>query len=122
MGWDAGLYQPIDLSLVKTISDIHPHIGDNVSFAITITNSGPGAATGVAVTDQLPSGYTYVSDDGSGAYDSSTGVWNVGDLAVGAEATLQIVARVNDSGNFLNWAEVSAADQMDVDSDPAIGP
>ena len=122
MGWDAGLYQPIDLSLVKTISDIHPHIGDNVSFAITITNSGPGAATGVAVTDQLPSGYTYVSDDGSGAYDSSTGVWNVGDLAVGAEVTLQIVARVNDSGNFLNWAEVSAADQMDVDSDPAIGP
>ena len=50
-------------------------------FTLTVSNAGPSDATGVAVTDLLPAGYTYVSDDGGGAYNSGTGVWTLGALA-----------------------------------------
>ena len=35
---------------------------------MVVTNNGPSEATGVEVTDLLPSGYSYVSDDTGGAY------------------------------------------------------
>ena len=44
------------------------------------------------VTDQLPSGLTYISDTGSGAYVAATGVWTIGALANGASTTLSITA------------------------------
>ncbi len=116
--WDAGMYQLIDLSIEKTMSNTTPHVGEQVTFAITVTNSGPGDATGVEVTDQPPSGYSYVSDDGAGAYNSTTGVWTVGALANGAHAILHITVTVLGSGDYQNWAEVTEADQQDVDSDP----
>ena len=36
-------------------------VGDTVAIGITVVNHGPGAATGVEVTDVLPAGFTYVS-------------------------------------------------------------
>ncbi|MEE9208458.1 MAG: OmpA family protein, partial [Gemmatimonadota bacterium] len=90
-------------------------------FTLTVTNSGPSGVTGVAVTDLLPSGYTYVSDDGLGAYVSGTGVWTVGALASGASATLNITASVNAAGVYNNTAEVTAANESDSDSTPGNG-
>ncbi len=117
--FDFGFRPLIDLSLTKDINDTTPHVGDVITFTITVTNSGPNDATGVQVTDQLPSGYSYVSDDGSGAFNSTTGVWTIGNLADGASVTLHLRAEVLASGNYTNWAEVTEADQQDVDSDPA---
>ncbi|MCH7403747.1 DUF11 domain-containing protein, partial [Belliella kenyensis] len=53
-----------DLSINKTVDDLTPNVGSNVVFTLTASNAGPSAATGVVVTDQLPSGYAYVSDNG----------------------------------------------------------
>ena len=108
----------IDLSLSKTIDNSAPNAGDVVTFAITVTNSGPSDATGVQVTDLLRSGYTYVGDDGGGAYDSSAGVWSIGSLANGAVTTLHITATVNGGGDYTNVAEVTAANEEDADSTP----
>ncbi|MEQ6118004.1 DUF11 domain-containing protein, partial [Reichenbachiella sp. MALMAid0571] len=106
-----------DLSIVKTASDATPNVGDNVTFTLTVTNNGPSDATGVRVDDLLPSGYSYVSDDGSGAYISGTGVWTIGGLIDGASTVLQIVATVNATGNYANTATVSG-DQDDPGPDP----
>jgi hypothetical protein len=114
-----GITQLTDLSLVKTVSNATPDVGTNVTFTITVNNAGPSAATGVTVTDQLPSGYTYVSDNGAGAYNSGTGVWTVaGSIANGGSASLTITATVLATGTYLNMAQVTAAGQLDLDSTP----
>jgi uncharacterized repeat protein (TIGR01451 family)/gliding motility-associated-like protein len=97
-----------DLSLTKTVDNATANVDDNVIFTISVTNNGPSDATGTAVTDQLPSGYTYVSDNSSGTYDSGTGVWTVGNLANGANASLEITATVNANGDYTNTATASA--------------
>lgn len=104
-----------DLSIIKTVNSTTPKVGVNLTFTITAKNLGVVAATGVVVTDILPSGYTYVSNNPSvGAYNSSTGIWTVGNLAVNASATLNIVATVKISGNYANTASVTG-DQQDSD-------
>ena len=70
------------------------------------------------VTDLLASGYTYVSDDSPGTYDPVTGLWNVGALAPGATATLNITATVNATGSYANTAQVTASQHFDPDSTP----
>ncbi|XOB98340.1 Ig-like domain-containing protein [Deinococcota bacterium DY0809b] len=108
-----------DLSLTKTVNPASTGPGDTVTFTITVTNDGPDTATGVEVTDQLPSGYTYVSSNPSqGSYDSATGKWSGLTLASGANATLTITATVNASGDHTNTAEVTASDAADPDSTP----
>jgi uncharacterized repeat protein (TIGR01451 family) len=59
-----------DLSLTKTVDNSTPLVGSNVVFTITVNNNGPSNATGIEVTDLLPTGYAYVSDDAGGAYVS----------------------------------------------------
>ena len=96
-----------DLSVVKSVSNATPNVGSNVTFTLTVTNNGPSNATGVSVTDLLPSGYTYVSDNAGGAYNSGTGLWTIGALANGASTSLGIVATVNASGTYANTATVT---------------
>jgi VWFA-related protein len=105
-----------DLSLTKTVDIPTPDVGSVVVFTITISNAGPSDATGVVVTDQLPSGFTYVTDDSGGAYNPATGAWSVGTVAVGGSQALAITATVNDTGNYINRAKVTAANEIDPDT------
>ncbi|MBK8492602.1 MAG: DUF11 domain-containing protein [Saprospirales bacterium] len=111
----------IDVSLELVADNLTPNVGDNVTFTITVNNLGPDPATLVDVTSLLPSGFTYVSDDGGGAYNSGTGLWTIGTLNGGATTTLQIVATVNPVGDYLLLAEVTAATGRDPDSTPNNG-
>ncbi|KAB8140884.1 DUF11 domain-containing protein [Chloroflexia bacterium SDU3-3] len=106
--------QQADLALAKSVSDATPNAGDSVTFTVQVSNNGPSNATGVAVTDLLPAGLTFVSATPSqGSYAAGTGVWTVGGLANGASASLAIVATVTQAGVLVNTASVSAADQPD---------
>ena len=119
----AATYAPeADLALTKTVDPLRAGPGAPVVFTVTVSNAGPSGATGVEVTDQLPSGYAYVSSAPSqGAYDPASGVWTVGDLANGASATLEITATVQARGEYTNAAEVTAVLQVDPDSVPGDG-
>ncbi len=123
---DFGYYlNAADLALTKTVSNGTPAVGSQVTFTVTLHNEGPLEATGVEVTDALPAGYRFVSANPSqGSYDAVSGVWTVGSLAQGADATLAVTVRVvasDAAGAYENWAEVSASDQPDVDSVPGVG-
>ncbi len=105
-----------DLSITKTVSNSSPIFGSNVTFTITATNNGLSPASGVSVTDLLPSGYTFVSATPStGSYISGTGIWTIGAMANAATATLTIVATVNTTGVYTNVATISGTE-----NDPAL--
>jgi uncharacterized repeat protein (TIGR01451 family)/gliding motility-associated-like protein len=96
-----------NLAVVKTVNNTNPFIGDNVTFTIAASNTGPNSGTGVKVTDILPAGYTYVSSTVSiGTFNSATGIWTIGDLANGANANLTITAKVNATGSYANTATI----------------
>ncbi len=88
----------LDLAVQKSVDNATPDEGDTVIYSVTVTNNGPSNATGVEITDALPAGVTYVSDDSSTTstnYNSGSGVWTVGDLADGDSLTLEISATVD---------------------------
>lgn len=105
-----------DLAITKGVSPANPSVGQNVTFTVTVTNNGPGAATGVVVSDPLPNGLTYVSDNGGGAYDPNSGLWTVGNLAVSAGASLQIVATVDTTDQVCNQAEIASVSPLDANA------
>ncbi len=85
-----------DISVTKTANKDSLANGESITFTITATNLGPQNATGVKILDQLPAGLDYVSHTASvGSYDELTGVWDIGNLANGASATLTITANAN---------------------------
>ncbi len=109
-----------DLVLTMTLDDDTPNEGQDILYVLTLTNDGPNPATGIQVTDLLPTGLTLKSaDPDQGSYDAGTGVWDVGDLADGDTAQLPLVATI-DLGTtglgIVNTGSVTAADQVDPDS------
>lgn len=102
-----------DLSIEKTVNSINsPNVGGNVVFTLTARNLGPDNATNVVVIDTIPSGYTYVSDDGEAATTHTSGLvtWTIGNLANGATATLKITATMLNTGEYKNIARISGAE------------
>lgn len=105
-----------DLAVTKTSSGATRQ-GENTTFTIMVSNpTGPNNASSVQVTDLL-SGFTFASATPSqGTYTSSTGIWDVGTLAVGASATLTISAQVSSCGNLSNTASITRSAQYDSNS------
>ncbi len=109
--------QGADVAVTKAVDDDAPSTGDTVTFTIGVTNNGSNAATNVVITDLLPSGLSYLSDSGTGAYNSGTGEWSISTLANGASASLDISASVTAAAGstITNTASVTHADQGDPD-------
>ncbi|MFQ5596342.1 MAG: DUF11 domain-containing protein, partial [Anaerolineae bacterium] len=85
-----------DLEVIKTISDSSPDGGDLITYTVTVLNHGPGDATGVRLVDLLPqdvSFESYVATAGTD-YDSSSGLWTLGALSAGSDASLALLARI----------------------------
>lgn len=110
----------LDLAIMKTVSSASPQLNSQVTFQVTVTNQGSLDGTGVQVRDALPAGLSYVSATATrGAYNPTTGLWNVGAIAQGTSETLTLVATVTSIGVKTNTAQVWAANQSDIDSSPA---
>ena len=106
-----------DLAVGKSVDNATPAEGEIINFTITLSNTGPGPATVVQVSDLLPAGLTYVSAlPGQGTYDPVTGSWFVGNVVAGASVSLTLVAGV-DAGTggstITNTAIVGYLSQVD---------
>jgi|GEM_PF-2413676 len=104
-------FQPVqaDLALAKT-GPATATAGTQVTYTLSLTNSGPSNAQGTTLTDTLPSGETFVSaSEGSGAGTSFTD--SIGTLAAGASRTITLVAAISPSdpaGTLTNSAKVTS--------------
>ncbi|HEX5077086.1 MAG TPA: hypothetical protein VFW03_28005 [Gemmatimonadaceae bacterium] len=55
-----------NISITKTANPAGPvTVGNNIGFDIVVSNSGPGTASGVTVTDTLPAGFSWTENSGS---------------------------------------------------------
>ncbi len=117
--------QTSDLSIVKTVNDATPNVGDQITFTISVSNAGPDVATGVTVRDVLPSGYGGITNiSGGGSTTGTTVLWPGLTIPVtanpGDEITLTLTTTVLSTGDYNNRAEIIASDSVDPDSDPSI--
>jgi len=106
-----------DLSISKS-GPATGHIGQGITYTITVHNGGGDAATGVTVKDSLP------KNAGFGSASTSQGscapkpkqllvVCNLGTVANGAGAIVTIVVKPTQKGDFTDTASVSATSPND---------
>jgi len=86
--------------------------GGTGTYTITVTNSGPLAATNVALRDVLPAAASFVSATSGCSEVAGVVSCSVGSLSAGAFATLTINVRWNTGGPVYDQASVSL-DQVD---------
>ncbi len=101
-----------ELALTKSVAPTSVAPGDNVVFTLTVTNNGPGGSTNTEVTDFLPLGLTYVSNDCGATFADPNLNWSIGALANGASVVCNVTTTVDEAGTFTNNASVSS-DQAD---------
>jgi hypothetical protein len=98
----------VDVSVDKSVDNATPVVGTLVNYTLKVSNAATlangkpaGQATGVTLDDTLftslvASGkLTYVSDTSGGAFNTSTGIWNVGSLNAGQSKSIVVTLRVN---------------------------
>ena len=104
-----------DLAIDTSVDRADALVGETVTFTVRATNRGPSAATGVTITGTLTPGLTITSATPSqGTFEG--GLWTVGALDAGAEATLTLVTRLDAAGAQVTNAKVTA--QVEIDPNP----
>ena len=85
-----------DLNLIttKTANVSSAANGTNVTFSVQVRNAGPIAGTNVSLIESLPAGMALISATPSAGTFTNPN-WTIPSLAVGATATLTVVAQVN---------------------------
>jgi len=111
-----------DIQITENVSNKNPTTGEYVTITITAKNNGPNNATGITITDKLPT-ELYLDPDTdpntsytttAGTYNPITGIWTIPTLNNNTEATLTIIARVNTTTGttFANHAYLSGTPEQ----------
>lgn len=116
----------IDLSLVAQQLTASPAQWSNYPVKLTISNAGPQAATDVKVKFAKPTDVVYV---GGNEFTASQGsfnpngdqVWTVGSIPANGSATLTVNYFLLNAMAPVAYAQVSAANETDSDSQPNNG-
>lgn len=117
----------IDLALKKGISSKIAHIGDTLTYTVKVWNEFINAATGVEVTDSIPTGVQFISGSftssrGSASISNNVIQWSIGNIAAnGDTVTLTYKIKAMQEGIHFNTAEISRTYEKDKDSTPGNG-
>src|SRR5262245_8499436 len=103
-----------DLAVVKTGPALVTE-GHDLTYHLAATNNGPAAATGVVVSDTLPTNPTFVSASAGCTEAAGVVTCTVGNLASGASAGFDITVTAGSAGTSLTDTASIDGDQFDPD-------
>jgi uncharacterized repeat protein (TIGR01451 family) len=115
-GWRLNIstFDPVnatsDLAVLGTVSPNPAIYGSNLTYNITVTNQGPHTATAIVLSNQIPTGTTFLSANSSqGACSNANGtvVCGIGTLTNQGRATVIISLAGNRTGSLTDIARVS---------------
>ncbi|WP_046758613.1 T9SS C-terminal target domain-containing protein [Kordia jejudonensis] len=116
----------LEISLMPNQTDYCE--GDEITFTLTVTNNGPDAVANVTIAHYInPDGFTYMSDNASGMFDTTTGILELSNISISATAgnntfSAEVVATILNVDATLpnqheSTAEITATNITDLDSD-----
>ncbi|HZC74140.1 MAG TPA: hypothetical protein VE442_25870 [Jatrophihabitans sp.] len=114
------------LAIGKTADADSVKAGNQIGFLITVTNSGPGTASGVTLTDPLPQGkgVSWSIDDAATSasgcsISDGTLSCDLGDLDAGASLTVHLVSAstLDSCAKYPNVATLDAANAPELTAD-----
>jgi len=97
-----------DLSIHKTGQPKAVRVGDRLTYMVRVTNRGPADATGVVVTDILPSNVEFISASSGCSHSRGTVTCSIGNLGNSRRVTRQVTVLTTASGDIRNTATVAA--------------
>jgi len=103
-------------------------IGRNVTYTITLENTGDATSANTVVTDMIDAKTQFVSASDGGVFEGGKVMWNVGSLAADASKELTVTVKPLDKGEISNTASaegvcataVSDAASTTIEGIPAI--
>jgi uncharacterized repeat protein (TIGR01451 family) len=105
-----------DVNVTKTDAPDPGHVGQKLTYTITVHNDGPDSASGVTLVDTLPktAGFgSAISTQGT-CVRTKTGVTcNIGTMANGATVTVTIVVKPTKKGTITNTVTVASTSPTD---------
>ncbi len=107
-----------DLAVAKSDAEDPIGRGMGLTYRVTVTNLGPGASTGVQVTDTLPAGVTPSSTSGCAEDPSGVPTCTLGDIPAGEARAFDVTVFVQSSAPALLTNSVSLASTS---NDPVTG-
>lgn len=109
----ANIGPPTDVTATMIAGPEPVTLGRPLTYALTVTNRGPSAATGVTLVDTLPSGVNFVSATGGSLPVEGILSFHLGDLPAGATATVTVTVTPATVGTLTHHAAVGA-DQFEL--------
>jgi uncharacterized repeat protein (TIGR01451 family) len=100
-----------DLQVTKSVNSSQVTVGQNVVYTITVSNLSSTPAVGSTLTDNLPSGVTFVSgttSQGTLTHSGNNVSVNLGTVNSGSPVTITLTATANAAGTVNNTASASS--------------
>lgn len=95
------------LQVEKTGPELR-YVGRNVSYQITVTNTGDAPARDTVLVDTLPGGTQFVSASDGGNFGNGQVTWNLGTLAPRASKSVSVEIKAVQRGTLRNVAMARA--------------
>ncbi len=102
-----------DISIEKTGRSAM-FVGNQATFTLTVSNTGEAPLTDVTITEDIPTGMSYVSSSPEGTLsdDGSQVVWDIGTLALEGEASVSVTLQADGEGTVTNTASAVATEDV----------
>jgi large repetitive protein len=98
----------VDLSVKLGATPNIAVVNQNLTYTLTVTNAGPGPATGVILTQTLPEGTTFVSATGGVLPVNGKLTFQLGNLAPGSAAVTVVVRPIPGTATLATKATVNS--------------